>query len=155
MRKFQILFLAVCGTTVALSLVACTRSVPLATPATPATGAEILWDSYGVPHIFASDRDGLARALGWAQMRNHGDLLLRLYAQARGRGAELLGEDYLEDDRWTWTMGIPGRSTEWMNAQSPGMRAHIAAFVAGINVFARAHPEMVGDSVRAVRLSAL
>lgn len=150
MRKFQILFLAVCGTTVALSLVACTRSVPLATPATPATGAEILWDSYGVPHIFASDRDGLARALGWAQMRNHGDLLLRLYAQARGRGAELLGEDYLEDDRWTWTMGIPGRSTEWMNAQSPGMRAHIAAFVAGINAFARAHPEMVGDSVRAV-----
>lgn len=126
-------------------------STPMSSGSFPgrASGAEILWDTYGVPHIFASDRDGLARALGWAQMRNHGDLLLRLYAQARGRGAELLGADYLEDDRWTWTMGIPGRSTEWLAAQSPEMRAHIAAFVDGINAFARAHPEAVGDSVRA------
>jgi acyl-homoserine-lactone acylase len=83
-------------------------------------------------------------------MRNHGDLLLRLYAQARGRSAELLGADYLEDDRWNWTMGIPPRSEEWLAAQSPGMRAHLSAFVAGINDFARAHPELVGDSVRAV-----
>src|SRR5688500_1193357 len=127
-----------------------------ATPMSPgsfpgrAGAAEILWDTYGVPHIFANDREGLARALGWAQMQNHGDLLLRLYAQARGRGAEVLGESYLEDDRWMWTMGIPPRSTEWLNAQSPEMRAHLAAFVAGINEFASAHPEMVGDSVRAV-----
>lgn len=134
----------------AVLLAACSTPISSGAIAGRAGGAEILWDSYGVPHIFASDRDGLARALGWAQMRNHGDLLLRLYAQARGRGAELLGEDYLEDDRWTWTMGIPGRSTEWMDAQSPGMRAHISAFVDGINTFARAHPGMVGDSVRAV-----
>ena len=47
-------------------------------------------------------------------------------------------------------MGIPPRSEEWLSAQSPGMRAHLSAFVAGINDFARAHPEMVSDSVRAV-----
>lgn len=127
-------------------------STPMSSGSFPgrAGGAEILWDTYGVPHIFANDREGLARALGWTQMQNHGDLLLRLYAQARGRSAELLGEDYLEDDRWNWTMGIPPRSEEWLTAQSPGMRAHLSAFVAGINDFARAHPEMVGDSVRAV-----
>ncbi|HUF65223.1 MAG TPA: penicillin acylase family protein, partial [Gemmatimonadaceae bacterium] len=86
-----ILFLR--GAAAAGLLTAC--STPVNTGATPVQpgGAEILWDSYGVPHIFASDRNALARALGWAQMRNHGDLLLRLYAQARGRGAELLGED--------------------------------------------------------------
>lgn len=130
-------------------ITACSTPVSSGSFPAHAGGAEILWDTYGVPHIFASDREGLARALGWAQMQNHGDLLLRLYAQARGRGAELLGADYLEDDRWTWTMGIPGRSTEWLAAQSPEMRAHIAAFVDGINAFARAHPEAVGDSVRA------
>lgn len=136
-------------------LVACSATTPSGSAIDGETvgrgaRAEILWDNYGVPHIFARDRDGLAHALGWAQMRNHGDLLLRLYAQARGNGAELFGEDYLEADRWTWTMGIPGRSTEWLSAQSPDMRAHITAFVTGINAFAQAHPGMVGDSVRAV-----
>ena len=129
---------------------ACSTSIPSRAAGGSAGSAEILWDSYGVPHIFAGDRNGAARALGWAQMRNHGDLLLRLYAQARGRGAELLGEDYLEEDRWVWTMGIPPRAAEWLGAQPPGMRAHLAAFASGINAFASAHPTMVGDSVRAV-----
>lgn len=129
---------------------ACTTSTPSRVVGSSGGSTEILWDSYGVPHIFASDRNGAARALGWAQMRNHGDLLLRLYAQARGRGAELLGEEYLDEDRWVWTMGIPARSHEMLQAQSPAMRDHLAAFVAGINAFAGAHPGMVGDSVRAV-----
>ena len=138
-----------CAAAVALTA-ACSKSIPSRPSGGGAGSTEILWDSYGVPHIFASDRNGAARALGWAQMRNHGDLLLRLYAQARGRGAELLGEDYLEEDRWVWTMGIPPRAAEWLTLQPPGMRAHLASFVAGINAFASAHPAMVGDSVRAV-----
>src|SRR5688500_7809564 len=129
---------------------ACSTSIPSRAIGGRAGSAEILWDRYGVPHIFAGDRNGAARALGWAQMRNHGDLLLRLYAQGRGRGAELLGEDYLEEDRWVWTMGIPPRAAEWLSVQAPGTRAHLAAFAAGINAFAGAHPDMVGDSVRAV-----
>jgi acyl-homoserine-lactone acylase len=28
--------------------------------------AEVLWDTWGVPHIFAKDTNGAARALGWA-----------------------------------------------------------------------------------------
>ena len=146
-------FVALRGVAAAALLASCSTPIasgPGAEVATRKAGTEILWDSYGVPHIFASNRNGLAYGLGWAQMRNHGDLLLRLFAQARGRGAELLGETYIEDDRWTWTMGIPGRSTEWLNVQSPAMRAHLSAFVDGINAFARENPAMVGDSVRAV-----
>jgi acyl-homoserine-lactone acylase len=112
--------------------------------------AEILWDSYGVPHIYAANRRGLAHAFGWAQMQNHGDLLLRLYAQSRGRAAELLGPDYLAEDRWTWTVDVPGLAARDYALQRPEMRAHIDAFVAGINDFARRHPELIGDSVRAV-----
>ncbi len=56
---------------------------------------EILWDSWGVPHIFATDNSSLFYALGWAQARSHGNLILRLYGQARGRGAEYWGEAYL------------------------------------------------------------
>lgn len=119
-------------------------------PAHAPVGAEIIWDSYGVPHIYARDRHALAFALGWAQMRNHGDLALRLAAQARGRAAELLGPGYLDDDRWVWTLGLPDASARWLAVQRPAMRAHLAAFVQGMNAFARAHPDLVGDSVRAV-----
>jgi acyl-homoserine-lactone acylase len=127
----------------------CSISAPASlTPA--ASRTEILWDSYGVPHIHAANRRELAHAFGWAQMQNHGDLLLRLYAQARGRAAELLGPDYLAEDRWTWTVGVPDLAARDYALQRPEMRAHIDAFVAGINDFARQHPELIGDSVRAV-----
>lgn len=115
-----------------------------------AKGPEILWDTYGVPHIFAADRAGLAYAFGWAQMQNHGDLLLRLVAQARGRAAELLGPDYLEEDRWVWTLDLVGAAARVLEAQPADTRAHVESFVAGINAFAKAHPELIADSVRAV-----
>lgn len=134
------------------SFAAITGGCSPAAPASlaPASRAEILWDSYGVPHIYATSRRDLAHAFGWAQMQNHGDLLLRLYAQARGRAAELLGPDYLAEDRWTWTVDIPGLAARDYALQRPEMRAHIDAFVAGINDFAREHPDLIGDSVRAV-----
>ncbi len=57
---------------------------------------EILWDTYGVPHIYGIDNQGVFKAFGWAQMHSHGNLLLRVYGQARGRAAEYWGEDYLK-----------------------------------------------------------
>jgi acyl-homoserine-lactone acylase len=136
------------ATSLAALLGACSPSAPASLA--PAANAEILWDRYGVPHIYAANRTELARAFGWAQMQNHGDLLLRLFAQSRGRASELLGPDYLAEDRWTWTVDIPALAARDYAMQRPAMRAHIDAFVAGINDFARAHPELIGDSVRAV-----
>ena len=89
----------------------------------PAKGTEILWDRYGIAHIFAPDHPSLFYAYGYAQMEAHSELLLRLYAQARGRGAEFYGdrrtrgtrspESYLESDRWVRTNGIPERAKAW------------------------------------------
>jgi acyl-homoserine-lactone acylase len=116
----------------------------------PRRGVEILWDTYGVPHIFAQDRNGAAYGFGWAQMQNHSDLLLRLVAQARGNASELLGPDYLEEDRWVWTLDLYNAAQRGLDAQPADMRAHLAAFTDGINAFARANPALIGDSVRAV-----
>ena len=72
---------------------------------------EILWDRYGVPHIYASDREAMFYAHGWAQMRNHADLLLRLYGESRGRAAEYRGGDAnLELDKWVHLNGVPERA---------------------------------------------
>lgn len=113
------------------------------------SSTEILWDTYGVPHIYAPDRQALAHAFGWAQMRNHGDLMLRLFLQGRGRASEFLGESYLSEDRWVWRIGIPELAARDYALQTPETRAHIDAFAAGINAFARENPALIGDSVRA------
>ena len=52
---------------------------------------EILWDTYGIPHVFASSEEELFHAFGYAQMHNHANLILRLYGRARGRAAEYWG----------------------------------------------------------------
>ena len=116
----------------------------------PRGRAEILWDRYGVPHVFADTAEGLAYGLGWAEMRNHADLVLRLYGEARGRAAEYWGEDYLEGDRWVRTMGVPRRAVAWAATLDPGERQLIDAFVAGVNDYAREHADAVADEVEAV-----
>lgn len=111
---------------------------------------ELLWDSYGVPHIFADDETALFFAHGFAQMQSHADLLLRLYGQSRGRAAEYWGERFLDSDIWVRTNGVPDRADEWLAAQAPHARAYIDAFVAGINEYADRHPDAIGAAWRQV-----
>lgn len=113
-------------------------------------GTEILWDTWGVPHIYAKDSADLLCAYGWAQMHNHGDLILRLYGQARGRAAEYWGESYLEDDRLLRLMGVPQRSQSWYEAQSPEFRTYLDAFIAGMNAYAERHRDKIDDEVEVV-----
>ena len=111
---------------------------------------EILWDTWGVPHVFARDEAELSYAFGWAQMHSHGDLLLRLYGESRGRAAEYWGEGHLDSDRWVRAMGVPGRAGEWYAAQSPEFRRLLDAFADGINAYADAHPDRIADEVKRV-----
>lgn len=116
-------------------------SVGAAVPAqaAPTRGTEILWDTWGIPHISAPDHPSLFYAYGYAQMEAHSELLLRLYAQARGRGAEFYGEQYVEADRWMRVNGVPARAREWAKGQSPEFAPLIAAFVDGLNAWAKDH----------------
>lgn len=111
---------------------------------------EILWDTFGVPHIFARDVVALFFGFGWSQTRSHANLLLELYGQARGRAAEYWGAQYLEHDRWVRLNGIPERAREWWNAQDPAMRAYVQSFVEGINSFAGENPDAIPDSLKVV-----
>ena len=111
---------------------------------------EILWDEYGIPHIFAPDHRGLFYAYGYAQMEAHGELLARLYAQGRGRAAELYGDAWLEDDRWVRTAGVPRRAARWATQQSAEFAPLLHAFVAGLNASAAAQGESLSPAARGV-----
>jgi acyl-homoserine-lactone acylase len=115
-----------------------------------ATSAEILWDRYGVPHIFAPDHPGLFQAYGYAQMEAHSELLIRLYAQARGRGAEFYGEQYLDSDRWVRTNGLPETARKWAVSQSPEFAPLIASFAKGLNAWTDEHKTEISPEARAV-----
>lgn len=111
---------------------------------------ELLWDSYGVPHIFAVSTEEMFEAHGWAQMESHGDLILSLYGHARGRAAEYWGPDYLESDIWVRTNGIPERARDWYQSQDAEIYSYLQAFTDGMNSYAREHPEALDPAMEAV-----
>ncbi|MFH1755269.1 MAG: penicillin acylase family protein, partial [Candidatus Latescibacterota bacterium] len=98
----------------AMAASSCSRNTPY--------DADLLWDTWGVPHIFAQDATSLFYAYGWAQMESHGDRILNLYGVSRGRAAEYWGERFIQSDRYIRTLGIPQRSQEWYDAQKPIFR---------------------------------
>ena len=123
---------------------------PVFPPLLVSKDPEIVWDNWGVPHIVATKNNDAFYAFGWAQMRSHADLLLKLYAVARGRGAEIFGESYLPADRLVRTLGIPKLAEKWYLEQDSDFRKNLDSFAAGINDFARQHPEAISDTVKAV-----
>lgn len=111
---------------------------------------EILWDEWGVPHIYGASVEDLFYAFGWAQMESHGDLILRLYGESRARAAEYWGEEFIGNDQWLVTMGIPERAQEWYDAQSPDFRRYLDAFAAGMNAYAEENADKLDDEVEVV-----
>jgi acyl-homoserine-lactone acylase len=115
-----------------------------------AAAPEILWDKYGVPHIFASDRESMFYAHGWAQAQAQGNLLLLLYGESRGRAAEYWGPSHLALDRWVRLNEVPERAKTWYDSQDPRFRKYVDEFARGINDYASAHPDSIDAQYRVV-----
>lgn len=125
-------------------------AVPMASvEAAPASSphGEIMWDSFGVPHIYASTEEGGFYGFGYAQAQSHGNLLIHLLGEARGRGAEYWGEAFASQDKWLIANDVPARSAQWFRQQSPQMRRNLDAFAAGINAYAAAHRDRLDPAV--------
>ncbi len=116
----------------------------------PSKDTEVLWDQYGIPHIYAQNPDDLFYAYGWAQAHAHGDLLLRLYGQARGRGAEYWGENFLNSDKWMWTNGVPARAKQWADEQINPNKSMLESYIVGVNDYVAKHPENISDDFEVV-----
>jgi acyl-homoserine-lactone acylase len=137
--------------TALLALFALSCSSARAAPAfRPTPGSEILWDRYGVAHVYGSNANDLFYGFGWAQAHSHGNILAKLYAQARGRAAEYFGAQELKNDRWMAINDVPARARLWLSEQSPAFRTKLQAFAAGINGYAAAHPEALSADARRV-----
>lgn len=94
-----------------------------------------LVDRWGIPHIYASQREDAAFALGWIHAR---DRLAQMDLDRRtalGQRAELLGADELPSDRLAHLLDLPrsaGRGWEAVSRDSIEARI-IEAYTAGVN----------------------
>ena len=112
--------------------------------------SEILWDTWGVPHIYATDESDLYYLMGWAQMHSHGNLLMKLYAEARGEAPKYLGESALELTNKLYTLGIPDLAKSHYDNLYDEEKSVIADFVNGINAYAENHPDHIAENLKGV-----
>lgn len=112
---------------------------------------DMYWDTFDVPHIISTEKIAdIFYALGHAQMRNHGDLVLKLYGQARGRASEYWGSSFLNDDVLMHTLGVYERATSWVAEQSEDFTVNLNNFVKGINDYVLEHPEQIDTANKVV-----
>ncbi len=109
-----------------------------AAPASELT--EILWDEWGVPHIYAKSEAEMFYGLGWAQMNNHGNLILEMLGRSRGRAAEYWGQEFLESDMLIHQLGLPELAQDWSARQDADHKQLVSSFVRGMNDYMQAHP---------------
>ncbi|MEX6686458.1 acylase [Danxiaibacter flavus] len=111
---------------------------------------KILWDTYGVPHVYAGSVAGMYYGFGWSQMHSHASLLLQLYGEARGKAAEYWGERYLMLDKKILSFDVPSIADKMYTKQNAFYKTYLDAFAKGINDYAAAHPEDIDTVYRQV-----
>ncbi|GAB3926003.1 acylase [Mucilaginibacter myungsuensis] len=111
---------------------------------------KIEWDNWGVPHITAKTEKELFFAQGWAQMQAHADLILKLYGVSRGRAAEYWGAQYEGTDRAIRILDLPRTAIANAKLQKPEVQQMLNSFAAGMNAYAKAHPEAIDDKLKVV-----
>lgn len=105
---------------------------------------EILWDNYGIPHIYATSDSSLYYMAGWAQMKNHGNLILKLYGESRGVSAALWGER-LETNLDMHELGIIDQLQTSFEQLKPQYQQMLRSFAAGVNSYAKKHSSQLDE----------
>jgi len=115
-----------------------------------AHSAEILWDCWGVPHIYATDENNLYFSFGWSQMHSHGDLLMKLYGEARGKASEYWGSEYYDTDVLLHKLNLLQMAEVNLNNRSDEEISLFQSFTDGINAYAEAHTDAISEELKAV-----
>jgi acyl-homoserine-lactone acylase len=120
----------------------------------PHPNAEILWDQFGIPHIYGPDLLTVVRGLGYAEMENHAETILMNVASARGRSAEYFGPGTgnanVQNDLMVRIEGIPPRALTWLLTGGVEQATIIQAFTDGVNEYAKRHGDTIDPSFRQV-----
>ncbi|MDW7691317.1 penicillin acylase family protein [Flammeovirgaceae bacterium SG7u.111] len=73
---------------------------------------EVLYDEYGVPHIYGEDLEDLYRSLGYVHAQDRLFQMEMLRRVGGGRLSEILGADFVKTDQFFRTLGIAENSKQ-------------------------------------------
>lgn len=129
-------------------LASCCLVATCATAAASATQASISWSSLGVPHIQASDDQGLGYGIGYAYARDNLCLLADEVLTVNGQRALLLGRaghssaglDNLTSDIFFRWLNTDEQVQAFWQAQPATMQQRITGYVAGFNAYLKQTP---------------
>ncbi len=110
---------------------------------------EILWDTWGIPHIYATSEEMLYYMAGRAQMKNHANLILKLYGESRGKSALYWGRNK-ERDINLKRFQFPGHAERIATEMPENEKKMINAFTQGINDYAAENPTQIKVSLKQV-----
>lgn len=102
---------------------------------------EVIFDFYGVPHIYAASEEDAYTALGYVHAQDRLFQMEMVRRVASGRLAEILGQDFIKVDVFFKTLGFDEHAREsanlYMNADSLPYQKAARAYLNGVNEFIR------------------
>ncbi|KAB5491841.1 MULTISPECIES: penicillin acylase family protein [Flagellimonas] len=103
---------------------------------------KVLYDTYGIPHIYADKEEDALRALGYVHAQDRLWQMELLRRVAKGRLSEVFGKDLLKTDKFFLSLGIDDNSAETVsNTDLNGRTAILSqAYLDGINEFIEKGP---------------
>ncbi len=102
--------------------------------------ADVVYDAYGVPHIYAQNARDAYFALGYAHAQDRLFQMVMIRRVVEGRLAELLGKDLVKTDKYMRTLSIVNKMAEasaaqFMKEADEPIREQTQAYLDGINQF--------------------
>jgi penicillin amidase len=100
---------------------------------------EILFDEYGVPHIYAQHEEDAYYALGYAHAQDRLFQMEMIRRAASGRLSEILGPDFIKIDKLFRTLGIhqfaKKHAQRFLSTDTAAHQKDALAYLKGINQF--------------------
>jgi penicillin G amidase len=101
--------------------------------------AEVYFDDFGVPHIYAANAEDAYRTLGYVHAQDRLFQMEMMRRVGTGTLAELLGADLVEVDKFFRTLGIPKHATwsteVWNKTGNSEWKSATEAYIEGVNHF--------------------
>jgi penicillin amidase len=102
---------------------------------------EVLYDNFGVPHIYAQNEEDAYYALGYAHAQDRLFQMEMLRRAAGGRLSEILGEKLLKVDKLFRTLGInqfaKAHAQKFLTSDTAAFQRDALAYQKGINQYIR------------------
>ncbi len=101
---------------------------------------EVLFDEYGIPHIYAQNEKDAYYALGYIQAQERLFQMVLYRRLVQGRAAEILGSDLIPTDKFFHTLGLykvaeKAARKHFNSGQNEKFQEPALAYLEGINAF--------------------